>query len=60
MPCLVSEVDLDVPSYLPFRKRGMQPEVNGKNVITWSENNMSFVLVSAEPVERMLEFFQRR
>ena len=34
--------------------------INGKNVITWSENNMSFVLVSAEPVERMLEFFQRR
>jgi hypothetical protein len=37
-----------------------QTQINGKNALSWSENNMSFVLVSDEPISRMLEFFKRR
>ena len=37
-----------------------QTQINGKNALSWSENNMSFVFVSNEPVSRMLEFFSRR
>lgn len=37
-----------------------QTQIDGKNALSWSENNMSFVFVSSEPVPRMLEFFNRR
>jgi anti-sigma factor RsiW len=34
--------------------------ISGLNALSWSENNMSFVFVSDQPVSRMLEFITRR
>jgi hypothetical protein len=45
---------------VPGHERMKQVQIDGNNAITWTENNMSFVLVSREPVSRMLRFFEQR
>lgn len=46
----------EVPGYQGIK----HAEIEGKNALTWTENNMSFVFVSDEPTSRMLSFFSRK